>query len=162
MPGITSILGTLFGGRNPVDSIADILKGVGLLKDPEAELKAKQALRQFELSLLDNEAKVIESINATIREEAKSEHWPQYSWRPSIGFAFALQCLALSGGFSYLVFRIALGYEFDPEAINNLSRIMGAMSTLFLAEGGILGAAAGFRGLTQWQKEKNGNGNSKK
>lgn len=31
----------------------------------------------------------IQSINATMQAEAKSEHWAQWLWRPTIGFTFA-------------------------------------------------------------------------
>lgn len=34
------------------------------------------------------EAKKLESVNVTMREESKSEHWPQYSWRPWNGFTW--------------------------------------------------------------------------
>lgn len=33
-------------------------------------------------------AKELETVNQTIREEGKSEHWMVWSWRPSIGFTF--------------------------------------------------------------------------
>jgi len=32
--------------------------------------------------------KRLETVNRTMRVEAKSEHWPQYSWRPWNGFWF--------------------------------------------------------------------------
>src|SRR3990172_5435035 len=35
------------------------------------------------------QATVISSVNATMQAEARSEHWIQYSWRPTIGFTFA-------------------------------------------------------------------------
>lgn len=31
----------------------------------------------------------INAVNATMQAEAKSEHWMQWSWRPTIGFTFA-------------------------------------------------------------------------
>lgn len=37
----------------------------------------------------NNELAAIQSINATMQAEAKSEKWPQYSWRPVIGFTFS-------------------------------------------------------------------------
>lgn len=144
----------IFGDKGLVGSVVDILKGTGLLKDPEAELKATQALMNYELQTQQQLSSQIESINATMREEAKSEHWPQYSWRPSIGFAFAIQALSLGLTFAFLIIRIALGYGLDGAAMNQISVVMGAMAPLFLAEGGILGVAAGLRGMEKWQKSK--------
>src|SRR5207245_9762820 len=37
----------------------------------------------------NNELAQIQSINATMQAEAKSESWMQRSWRPTIGFTFA-------------------------------------------------------------------------
>lgn len=45
-------------------------------------------LADVEVKKADIEAKKLESVNVTMRGEAKSEHWPQYSWRPWNGFTW--------------------------------------------------------------------------
>ena len=54
----------IFGNTGLTGNIIEILKGAGVLKNPEEILKAEAALK-------DSEAKMIESVNATIREEIK-------------------------------------------------------------------------------------------
>ncbi len=48
---------------------------------------------EFELAInkatLDFQTRAMEAVNATMQAESKSEHWMQWSWRPSIGFTFA-------------------------------------------------------------------------
>ena len=133
------------------------IEGAGLISSPEAKLKMKEILLAHEIEMGKQQGQLVEAVNETMRAEAKSEHWPQYSWRPAIGFAFAIQALTLGLAFAYFIVRIALGYGFEPDSIKALSDVMGAMAPLFLAEGGILGAAATFRGIAKWQ-EKRGEG----
>jgi uncharacterized membrane protein YidH (DUF202 family) len=89
-----------------------------------------------------------------MREEAKSEHWIQYSWRPAVGFAVAIQCLMLGIAFSTIVFRVAFGHTIVPDAINQLSQLLQAMMPLFGMEGAILGIASWFRGKKQVEESK--------
>lgn len=53
-----------------------------------AEIKAQIAQMALK-GELDIELAQISAVNATMQAEAKSEKWPQYSWRPAIGFTFA-------------------------------------------------------------------------
>lgn len=141
--------GVKFVAGDLVDGVVDVLKKTGIVKDPEQEQKMREALLNWSQG-------VITTVNQTMQAESKSEHWPQYSWRPAIGFAVAIQVLTLSIAFSVLVFKIAMGQGFEDDTINNLSRVMQSMAPLFLVEGGILGVSAGFRGLKQWFQAKNG------
>lgn len=104
-----------------------------------AELKANpELLVAYQSKLLDQEvalaeiaAKVVTSVNTTMRAEAASDHWPTYSWRPFIGFSFGLYVLSL-----WLL-----------PLFGKTPVVMGA--DLVLAVGGILGVASWFRGRMQ-------------
>lgn len=48
--------------------------------------QAKELLIKGEFDL---ELAQITAVNATMQAEAKSEHWAQWLWRPTIGFTFA-------------------------------------------------------------------------
>jgi hypothetical protein len=84
-----SFLGSIFGEKGLVGGVVDVLKSTGVINDPEMELKAKQALMDFETKVDENASKALETINSTMREEAKSEHWMQWAWRPTVGFTFS-------------------------------------------------------------------------
>lgn len=131
----------IFGEKGLAGNVIDVLKSTGILKDPEAVLKAEQALRDYEVKMEEIAAKTIESVNATMREEAKSEHWIQYSWRPLVGFTFAGVIIN-----NYiLVPYVSTFAKIQP--INIPDGIWSAMLV-------VLGVAAGTRGLEKWQKEK--------
>ena len=76
-------------------------------------------------------ASVVESVNTTMQTEAKSDHWPTYTWRPFIGFMF--------GG--YIASMVLLPIlHITPVTLS---------PDLTLAIGGILGIASYFRGKMQ-------------
>ena len=83
---LLSILSGVFGEKGLVGGVVDVLKSTGILKDPEAELKVTLALQDYDLKVRQAEAQSLETINATMREEAKSEHWMVWSWRPLFGY----------------------------------------------------------------------------
>jgi hypothetical protein len=129
------ILKGVFGDKGLSGTVVDVLKDTGILKDPEQQLKIQQALQDYEVKMADIASKQIESVNATMREEAKSEHWIQYSWRPTIGFTFAA---VIINNYILLPYFKAFGLQ---------SIIIPAeMWTAILV---ILGAAAATRG---WEK----------
>ncbi|MBW2081675.1 MAG: hypothetical protein JRI39_00980 [Deltaproteobacteria bacterium] len=65
----------------------------------ELELKHEETLQELALKRVQVEAErdlgAIREVNATMREEARSEHWPQYSWRPFNGFSFPLAVMCI-------------------------------------------------------------------
>jgi hypothetical protein len=71
-------------------------------QDPALFIELQKAAMAHEVSLAQIEAAKLESVNTTMREETKSEHWPQYSWRPFNGFSFPLAILLI-----YFVLPIA-------------------------------------------------------
>ena len=64
-----------------------IKDAVGAFKaDPTKVVELEVALSQ---AVLQAEATIMASINATMQAEAKSEHWAQWAWRPAFGFTGA-------------------------------------------------------------------------
>lgn len=64
-----------------------IKEAVGAFKaDPTKVAELEAALLQASLTF---QSSVVASINATMQEEAKSEHWMQWSWRPFFGLTGA-------------------------------------------------------------------------
>lgn len=103
----------------------------------EAALKAEEISNQLE----EIRAKELESVNQTIREEAKSEHWLVWSWRPVIGFTF---CAILVNNYILLPYFKHHGIE--------IIVIPGEVWNAILV---ILGVASAGRSFTNWQKAKN-------
>ena len=89
---------------------------------------------------VEQEMAALAEVNKTMRAEAKSEHWIQYSWRPLWGIisagAFAVVCL----GVCILAWRaIKTG---DAQFIGTIPMLVGAFTTLFSIPGAILGISA--------------------
>lgn len=120
----------------------DIAQSVTGQSSGDAALKALQAdpnlVLQYRKAVLDQEVTFQQlavqnasDINATMRAEAASEHWPSYGWRPTIGFSFA----------GYITAQWALPlFHVAPPQID---------AQLMLAIGSILGVASWFRGKMQ-------------
>lgn len=152
--GLAAVKYTPFAGI--ANALESTFKEQGLLKDPAAETKAKAILMEFERDIIKADSDRLETIGATMRAEAKSEHWPQYSWRPAVGFSFAAITGALGFAFAYLILRIALGYGFEKDTISNLVQVMQAMAPLFVVLGGVLGVTAWKRGDEKVARIKKG------
>jgi len=82
----------------------------------------------------------METINQTMREEAKSEHFLQWAWRPIIGLTFALVIIN-----NYIL----VGYlsQYGVHSIDIPGEVWNAILV-------ILGAASAFRGWSKVEKEK--------
>lgn len=84
-PGIAAAAGSILAeelGTDPdPEAVAAELQAAG----PEAlpKLREIEARRQVDLARVMAER--LESVNRTMRVEATSEHWPQYTWRPWVG-----------------------------------------------------------------------------
>ncbi len=133
-------LSSVFGDKGLVGGVVDVLKSTGVMKDPEMELKVKQALMEYEIKVAELAAKELEAVNATMREEAKSEHWAQWLWRPVVGFTFSVM---LINNYVLLPYFFKLGLQ----PITVPGEVWSAMLV-------ILGVSAATRGLQKWQAEK--------
>src|SRR3989337_2188424 len=110
------------------------------------EDKAKILLEMEKLTIEEgkNLQAQMETINQTMREEAKSEHFLQWAWRPIIGLTFALVIIN-----NYIL----VGYlsQYGVHSIDIPGEVWNAILV-------ILGAASAFRGWSKVEKEKkNGN-----
>lgn len=121
---------------------ADPTKVVEVEKELE-ELKINAALESERIANQAEEiqAKELESVNQTMREEAKSEHWAVWLWRPTIGFTF---CAILINNYILLPYFKHYGMEIITIPDNVWSAILV-----------ILGVASAGRSVTKWQAEKN-------
>jgi hypothetical protein len=151
---VAPILGTLIGGPAGGAVGAMIASAIGtgntpdevaqaLATSPEAAVKIKQieADRQVQLqSLIERHAEaeitaqsnVVQSVNATMQTEGKSDHWPTYAWRPYNGFIFGTMAF---GCYFVLPLMHIAPPSVPPE--------------VWLAFGGVLGVASWFRGKAQ-------------
>lgn len=170
------IVGSLLGGPAGAAVGGLISKALGVEEKPEAVIQALQGnpdaivkVKELELSKelaeiqanlqskqidadvtkTDIQATASQSgaVNTTMQEEAKSEHWPTYSWRPFIGFVFGITLLLeviIVGG---LVVMAVLTNHY--EILANIPAIVGAFSVLLAVPLPILGVASYFRGKAQ-------------
>lgn len=148
---MNSLLSKIFG--ESVSGFGDAFKKiVGAFKtDPETAAKLKMLIEENEYKFAELDAKLriaeleaekatIESVNATMREEAKSEHWAQWLWRPCIGFIFALVIFS-----NYIILPYLAKYGLKAAEIPD---------NVWMAMLVILGAASGLRGLAKVEAEK--------
>ena len=56
--------------------------------DPALFVELKRVAADREIRLRELGSKDLETVNLTMQAESKSEHWPQWSWRPYNGFLF--------------------------------------------------------------------------
>lgn len=112
----------------------------------DAELKkhfADNGIKEAELSVQN-----AKDINQTMQAEAASEHWPTYSWRPSIGFSIAINVVLTS--LTVMVAYIGvMFFRLDAAVLAHIPGMVGAMAALQVAPSGIVGVASWFRGKMQ-------------
>lgn len=148
------ILGTLVGGPAGAAVGALISSALGVENEPSAvqaalktspdaavklaqiekdrAVELQQLVVTAENNRLSAETSQIESINATMRAEASSNHWPSYSWRPFCGFVFGTTFFGVYFVLPLLKIPVPL-VPFEAWA----------------ALGAILGVASWFRGKAQ-------------
>lgn len=104
------------------------------------EEKAKFKLEAEKLLLEENKlfaeqlSAQMETINATMREESKADHWIVYSWRPLCGYTFC----------STIIYNYIIAPIFGIQLIQIPSEVWTSLLV-------ILGASAATRG---WEKVK--------
>lgn len=118
-----------------------------LQADPALVLQYRKAVLDQEVAFQALAVQNAGEINATMRAEAASEHWPTYSWRPAIGFAVALDLTlsALTVFVSY-VYAMLTG---KTDHLQHLPAMLTAMAALIAVSAPILGIASWFRGKMQ-------------
>ena len=77
--------GAVEAGSNLINAaISRIWPDKTKVAEIQGQLQELIAKGEFDVELAG-----IQSVNATMQAEAKSEHWAQWLWRPIIGFTFA-------------------------------------------------------------------------
>lgn len=95
MPGTGPLLHTLMravtgDGESPIEKVAETIKA-----DPKMYLELQRVSADREVRIRECESKDLETVNITMRAEGKSEHMPQWLWRPFNGFLFPLAIIAI-------------------------------------------------------------------
>ena len=117
----------------------------------DASLKIRQAITgdvspedkaKIELALNELDKTVVNAVNTTMQAEAKSEHWMQWAWRPTVGFTFAATIIN-----NYILLPYLKNFGLAPIEIPS-----GIWQAMLI----VLGVAAGTRGLEKWEKRKKG------
>jgi hypothetical protein len=150
---IAPVLGTALGGpagavigslisKKLGRSVEDI-ETHGLSEGEELALVDLQNTLKLELAKLGSQD--IKEVNETMREEAKSEHWMQWAWRPFIGFCTGIAFLGTVIFVGVLCYRAL--FKGDGGALEHIPAIIGAFTMLFSVPGSILGVASWHRGL---------------
>ena len=141
-----SVITDIFkGGASGIfDGVAKI---IGTFKaDPTqvAQLQAEMYKIQAELDgkIVAADAAVVTAINQTMQGEAKSEHWLQWSWRPTVGLTF---CVTIINNYVLYPYFAKLGME-----------QITIPDTVWLAMLTVLGAAAYTRGMEKIEAVKHG------
>ena len=129
--------------KNSLGVVASKLMDKYLPKSMDEKEKAEMLLEMEKLVL--EEGKVLqaqmETINATMREEAKSDKFIVYAWRPLVGFCF----VALIGN-NFILMPYFAVYGLQPIIIPD-----GIWSAMLV----VLGVSAGTRGIEKMWRTKN-------
>ena len=128
------------------NTVGKVVNGVVNKYLPSSMSEKEKAEMQLEIDkLMIEEEKVlhaqISEINQSMREEAKSEKFIVYSWRPLVGYCFIIVILNNYVFLPYFVF-----YGLQPIIIPD-----GIWSAMLV----VLGVAAGTRGVEKITKAKN-------
>lgn len=162
------LLGTLLGGpaggavggiiASALGTSAEPTAVADALASPDALVKLREieASRQTRLQELVTQQATAElqaatanaaDVNRTMQAESISERWPQYSWRPAIGFSVALAVLL-----AVLTVFAAYGavvFGGRAEGLQHLPGILAAVAGIIGVVSPILGIASWFRGRMQ-------------
>lgn len=149
---IGRLIATTLGVENTPEAVANALK-----TDPEtalklAELESNQKVKFQELATsiaikeYDATTQNMSDVNATIREEVKSEHFLSYSWRPLIGYSVAISTI---GGVVISITAYCASLLGRPEGLTQLPMVLGALAALNATTMPVLGVASYFRGKAQ-------------
>ena len=138
----TALARVFFPGRDPAEVKEEELEAAAAAASPEQWAEVKKADYAYKETLVqagvdvekivaDVWVKSIEATNQTIQVEGSSEHWPQWSWRPFIGFNL---------GFYIAAQWVLPLFGKTPVKLD---------SELILVIGAVLGVASMYRGRMQ-------------
>ncbi|WP_080509564.1 3TM-type holin [Chromobacterium subtsugae] len=150
---VVSIAQQVTGTSSGDDALAAVRGNPTLALQLQQELdrhseQLNQISQAVQLAEIQADTADTAAVNATMQAEAKSDHWPTYSWRPFIGFCFGL--LALISGIT--VAACYLGVMFggeNPQVLAQLPGMIGAEAGVMATMAPVLGIASWFRGKMQ-------------
>ncbi|WP_293042284.1 hypothetical protein [Paraburkholderia sp.] len=166
------IAGWLGGSKaeNVAQKVVGVAQAVTGTSTPDAALAAIQAnpdlAMQFQTKVVESQVEMAQiaaditkaelaadtadtaAVNQTMQVEAKADHWPTYSWRPAIGFAFALNMV--TAGLNITVAYLAvMFFGVKPDILSLIPQMLTAQAALNGTALPILGVASYFRGKMQ-------------
>lgn len=123
--------------------------------DNDTKIRFEELARQAEdqaTKLVSVKQQVTLAVNETMQAEAKSEHWPQYSWRPFWGFVSGGAFLVVVVLCCWLAFKAVSGAK--PDALTMIPQLVTSFTGLFAIPGAILGVSAWHRGKQKREQSK--------
>lgn len=96
------------GAAKGIGSLAKDLRTAITGEEPVGE-QTRLGLEEIAVKLEAIEQQLPIAVNQTMQAEAKSEHWPQYSWRPAWGFISAIAFGFVVGLCCYLGYKAGIG-----------------------------------------------------
>ena len=151
---IGAALASAIGGDGSADDVLNKLTSNQelLLKAKEFELTHQETLLKlnldYEVELAKVDSSNTQSVNTTIQEESKSDHWPTYTWRPFIGFCFGINLLVTSLTVCVIYILVIFGVS-DSKLLQYIPNFLSSMAALLAVPMPILGIASWFRGRMQ-------------
>jgi len=95
-------------GRDPASELTDN-DAQKIIADPQLYAEFRIRVQEIELEKerertkqLQEETEKLKAVNATMQAESRSEHWPQFSWRPFNGFSYPVTVFAIYFGLPLL------------------------------------------------------------
>ncbi len=151
---VLSILASKFGGSadDPADLMAKIQtdpQAMVKLKEIEAthDVELQKIAMQRAVGLANADAAQVASVNTTMQAETKSEHWMQWAWRPTCGFALAIGFLVLIGLIGWICIQSVVTQQ--PSLLGMIPPILEAFTVLFGSMAAVVGVTAWHRGVMQ-------------
>lgn len=132
------------GAAKGIGSLAKDLRTAITGEEPVGEA-TRIAIAQIATKLEEVEQQLPLAVNRTMQAESKSEHWPQYSWRPFWGFISGIAFLFVAMLCCYLGYKAVVSGK--TEILRMIPELVTAFAMLFSIPGAILG-------VTAWQRGK--------
>lgn len=102
---------------------------------------------EHDAAVRKNESEDVAQVNQTMREEGKSEHWLQWSWRPLNGYSLAIGSFALVLGVLYMAIVAVTNKDFAT--LNAIPTVVMAVTAALAVPGAVCGVTAWHRGVAQ-------------
>lgn len=137
--------------NNPQD-ISEALENASPEKVLELKTVQENNRNRLEEVILQENTKRIVAVNETMRAESKSEHVPQWLWRPVWGFVSAAAFFVVTTLCCMLAWKaVSLA---DANAMAMIPQIITTFTTLFSIPAAILGIASWHRGKEKRERVK--------